>query len=61
MILAGFTGAGHPGQRVPRSPVTAALWVVVPPLAGWGFVRLLWIPLACAGRPTREATMAFAR
>ncbi len=61
MILAGFTGAGHPGQRVPRSPVTAALWVVAPPLAGWGFVRLLWIPLASAGRPTREATMAFTR
>ena len=61
MIAAGSTDVGHRWLHVPGPSPAVALWVVVPPLVGWVFVRLVWIPLASAGRPTREATMAFAR
>jgi hypothetical protein len=37
------------------------LWVVIPPIAGWGFFRGIWIPRAAAGRPMREAAFSFAR
>ncbi len=45
----------------PGQSLSLALWVVVPSLAGWVFVRLLWIPSVAAGKPTREATLATAR
>jgi hypothetical protein len=61
MIAAGSTGAGHQWLYVPGPSPAVALWIVVPPLVGWVFARWLWIPLVAAGRPTREATMAFAR
>ncbi len=39
----------------------ATLWTVLPPLCGWGFVRLLWIPLAIRSSPARVAARTFAR
>ncbi len=45
----------------PGQSVSLALWVVVPSLAGWVFVRLIWIPAVAAGQPARETTVAFAR
>lgn len=60
LIVAAITGAGlGSGASAPSLPAT--LWVVLPPLAGWAFVRRLWIPLATAGRPDREPALAFAR
>ena len=40
-----------------------ALWAVIPSLCGWGFVRLMWIPLASRGAAPvdRQAMAAFAR
>lgn len=40
--------------------LSLVLWVVVPSLAGWAFVRLVWIP-AATGRATRAAALTFAR
>jgi hypothetical protein len=40
---------------------TLALWVIVPSLLGWAFVRLLWLPIASAGKPAQLATMTLAR
>jgi len=45
----------------PGQSLSLALWVVVPSLTGWVFVRSLWIPLVAAGKPTREATLATGR
>jgi hypothetical protein len=41
--------------------VAPAGWVTLPPLVGWAFVRLIWIPVVAAGKTTREATLACAR
>ncbi len=52
-----FTGCyGISGQ----SP-WLVLWTVLPPLAGWAFVRLWWIPRIVAGKPSQSAVLAFAR
>jgi hypothetical protein len=61
MIAAGSTGLGHRWLHAPGPPVAVALWVVVPPLMGWVFVRSVWIPLATVGQPAREAAKTFAR
>ena len=36
-------------------------WVVVPSLLGWMSVRLVWIRGVAGDKPTRDATLAFAR
>ncbi len=46
---------------IPGQSLTLALWVVAPSLLGWVYVRMLWIPAVAANRPTREATVTFAR
>lgn len=40
--------------------ISLAFWVVGPSLAGWAFVRLMWIP-AAATSPARQATLTMAR
>jgi len=45
----------------PGLSIRFALWTVVPPLVVWMMVRSIWIPMVAAGRPTRDATLAFAR
>jgi hypothetical protein len=56
---------GHHGQPGwyydAEQSTTLALWVIVPSLLGWAFVRLLWLPVASAGKPTQQATMTLAR
>lgn len=46
---------------VPGQSLSLALWVVVPSLAGWAFVRLVWLPTVALRCPAPEATLAFAR
>lgn len=43
------------------APAAPAIWVMIVPLLGWAFVRLLWIPWATKGKSTHQATLAFAR
>ncbi len=45
----------------PGQSISLGLWIVVPTLAGWAFVRGIWIPFVAAGRPSQGATMAMAR
>lgn len=45
-----------PGQSLPL-----ALWTVVPPLLGWGLVRLVWIPAVLRHRAARTQAVVFAR
>lgn len=45
----------------PGQSLSLAFWVVGPTLLGWAFVRLIWIPTVAAGKPTRTATLTFAR
>lgn len=57
---------GAPGlgwYYLPGQSLSLALWVVVPSLAGWMFVRLIWLPAVASARtdPRREATLTFAR
>lgn len=40
---------------------TLAFWVIGPSLLGWAFVRLLWLPMASAGKPSQRATMTLVR
>ena len=40
---------------------TLALWVIGPSLLGWAFVRLLWLPMASADKPSRLATLTLVR
>lgn len=47
--------------HAPGQSLSLALWVVAPSLAGWAFVRLIWIPMVAAGKPTRDAVLTFAR
>lgn len=55
-------GSLTPGwYYVPGQSLSLALWVVVPSLAGWAFVRLIWLPIVALRRPAPEATLAFAR
>lgn len=46
---------------IPGQSLNLALWVVAPSLLGWVFVRVIWIPTVAAKRPTRAATVTFAR
>ena len=46
---------------VPGLSLAPVLWVVLPPLAGWAFVRLLWIPSVATGKSSAQATLAMAR
>jgi hypothetical protein len=46
---------------MPGLSLAPVLWVVLPPLAGWGFVRLLWIPRVAVGKLSRPGTLAMAR
>lgn len=39
----------------------AVFWAVGPPLAGWAFLRLCWIPLAARRHSSPRGTMAMAR
>lgn len=45
----------------PGQSLSLGLWVVGPTLLGWAFVRLVWIPTVAVGKPTRTATLTFAR
>lgn len=45
----------------PGQTTSLGLWIVVPTLAGWAFVRKIWIPSVTAGRPSQGAAMAMAR
>jgi hypothetical protein len=65
-LVGASTGNGVPQFSagwcyVPWLSLASVLWVALPPLAGWGFVRLVWIPLVAAGKSTAEATLATAR
>lgn len=55
-------GSPDPGwYHAPGQSLSLGFWVVGPSLGGWVFVRLIWIPVVAARKPTREATLAFAR
>jgi hypothetical protein len=55
-------GPPDPGwYHAPGQSLSLGFWVVGPSLGGWVFVRLIWIPVAAARKPTREATLTFAR
>lgn len=65
-LLGGAFPVGSPATSTsgwyfaPGQTLMAALWVVVPSLAGWFFMRAVWIPLTAASG-TRWPTLAFAR
>lgn len=46
---------------VPGLSLAPVLWVALPPLVGWGFVRLAWIPLVAADKSSFQSRLAFAR
>lgn len=55
-------GPQEPGwYHAPGQSLSLGFWVVGPSLAGWAFVRLVWIPMAAGSKPTREATLTLAR
>ena len=55
-------GPSSPGwYHAPGQSISLGFWVVVPSLGGWVFVRLIWIPVAAARKPSREAAVTFAR
>jgi hypothetical protein len=65
-LLGGALAVESPGTSTsgwyfaPWQMLMATLWVVAPSLAGWFFVRALWIPLSAAS-DTHWPTLAFAR
>lgn len=53
---------GQPGWYYnAEQSTTLVFWVIGPSLLGWAFVRLLWLPMASAGKLSRQATMTLAR
>jgi hypothetical protein len=60
-LIAGCWLAAYRWPGLPRQLLPGALWVTVPPLAGWVFVRWAWIPAVTAGSAGRSAALAFAR
>jgi hypothetical protein len=68
LSLTGLSFASDSSSRLsagwcymPGISLAPVLWVALPPLAGWGFVRLLWIPGVAAGKSSVHGTLAMAR
>jgi hypothetical protein len=60
-IVVGFLGTGYEWCHTAGRLLSPVLWVAAPPVAGWAFVRLLWIPRVTADLPTRGAVTVFTR
>ena len=59
VLTEGLPGPGW--YYMPGQSLSLAGWVVVPSLAGWMFVRMLWIPVVTSCQPTAGATLTLLR